>query len=56
MTIGPVSWGAYTGEFLEIVMAVLLAEEQPDLIRRTPASGDGGETSSASETAGTCGR
>ena len=42
MTAGPVYWGSYPGEFLERVMAVLVAQDHPDVIRRTPASGDGG--------------
>jgi len=39
---GPVHWGAYPGEYLELVMAVLVAQDHPDTLRRTPASGDGG--------------
>jgi hypothetical protein len=39
---GPVNWGSYPGEFLERLMAVLVAQNHPDAIRRTPASGDGG--------------
>ena len=39
---GPVHWGSYDGEFLEKVMAVLVAQDHPSVIRRTPASGDGG--------------
>jgi hypothetical protein len=39
---GVVDWGAYGGEFLEKVMAVLVAQDHPNTIRRTPASGDGG--------------
>jgi len=39
---GPVHWGTYDGEFLERVMAVLVAQDHPNVIRRTPARGDGG--------------
>jgi len=39
---GPVHWGSYPGEFLERLMAVLVAQDHPGVIRRTPASGDGG--------------
>lgn len=42
MTLGPVHWGSYSGDFLERLMAVLVAQDEPDVIRRTPASGDGG--------------
>src|SRR5581483_5543007 len=37
-----VHWGAYPGEYLELVMAVLVAQDHPDTLRRVPASGDGG--------------
>lgn len=40
--MGPVDWGAYPGEMLELPMAVLIAQDHPDTIRRVPASGDGG--------------
>ena len=40
--VGPVAWGAHSGEVLERVMAVLLAQEHPNVIQRTPSSGDGG--------------
>jgi hypothetical protein len=42
VVVGPVDWGAHPGETLERVMAVLVAQDHPDTIRRTPASGDGG--------------
>jgi hypothetical protein len=42
VAIGPVYWGAYPGETLEKVMAVLVAQEHEETARRTPASGDGG--------------
>lgn len=37
-----IEWGAYQGEDLEVIMAIFLAQDAPNLIRRTPASGDGG--------------
>lgn len=37
-----VDWPAYGGDFLEKVMAVFVAQDHPNAIRRTPASGDGG--------------
>lgn len=40
--VGPVHWGSYPGEFLEQAMAVLVAQDYPNVIRRTPARGDGG--------------
>jgi hypothetical protein len=40
--LGPVRWGSYPGEYLELAMAVLLAQDHPETLRRTPASGDGG--------------
>jgi hypothetical protein len=42
VTAGPVHWGSYDGDFLEKVMAVLVAQDHPNTIRRTPSSGDGG--------------
>ena len=36
------NWGAYGGDYIEKVMAVFVAQDEPDTIRRTPASGDGG--------------
>lgn len=42
MPAGPAHWGSYTGETLEKVMAVLVAQDFPDVRRRTPSSGDGG--------------
>jgi hypothetical protein len=42
MNVGPIHWGSYGGEFLETVMAVLVAQDCPDTLRRTPARGDGG--------------
>lgn len=42
MAVGPVYWGSYAGETLEKVMAVLVSQENPGAIRRTPSSGDGG--------------
>jgi hypothetical protein len=42
VNIGPVYWGAYPGEMLERVMAVLVSQEHPSAIRLTPSSGDGG--------------
>ena len=40
--LGPVHWGSYPGEYLELAMAVLVAQDHPDTLRRVPASGDGG--------------
>lgn len=40
--LGPVHWGSYPGEYLELAMAVLVAQDHPQTLRRTPASGDGG--------------
>jgi hypothetical protein len=40
--LGPVHWGSYPGEYVELAMAVLVAQDHPDTLRRTPASGDGG--------------
>lgn len=42
MPAGPAHWGSYAGETLEKVMAVLVAQDFPDVRRRTPSSGDGG--------------
>lgn len=42
MAIGPVSWGAYSGDMLEKVFAVLIAQDHPSIKRRIPSSGDGG--------------
>lgn len=42
MNVGPVYWGSYPGEMLEKIMAVLIAQEHPGAMRRTPSSGDGG--------------
>lgn len=38
----PVNWGSYSGERLEKLMAVFVAQDYPDATRRTPSSGDGG--------------
>lgn len=35
-------WGSFSGDFLEKAMSVLVAQDEPNTIRRTPASGDGG--------------
>ena len=42
MTVGPVNWGSYPGETLELVMAVLLGQERPNSWRRAASQGDGG--------------
>jgi hypothetical protein len=42
MTVGPVNWGSYPGETLELVMAVLLGQERPASWRRSASQGDGG--------------
>lgn len=42
MSIGPVNWGSYGPMTLERVMSVLVFQDHPLTIRRTPASGDGG--------------
>ena len=42
MSSGPIYWPSYPGEMLEAVMAVLVAQDRPDVLRRTPSSGDGG--------------
>lgn len=42
MTVGPISWRPWPGEVLERVMAVLVAQDEPDAMRRTPSQGDGG--------------
>lgn len=42
MTLGPIHWESYGGDYLEKVMAVFVAQDHPNVIRRTPASGDGG--------------
>lgn len=42
LMIGPVDWGVHGGDLLEDVMAVFLAQNFPDVLRRTPSSGDGG--------------
>lgn len=42
VSAGPVFWGSFTGETLEKAMAVLLAQDYSELLRRTPSSGDGG--------------
>ncbi|MHB1774120.1 MAG: hypothetical protein ACYCST_20795 [Acidimicrobiales bacterium] len=39
---GPVDWGAYPGELLEQVMAVLLLQERRRAQHRRPSRGDGG--------------
>jgi hypothetical protein len=40
--LGPVHWGSFPGEYLELVMAVMVAQDHPDTLRRVPARGDGG--------------
>lgn len=42
MIVGPIYWGAFPGETLEKVMAVLLGQDHPLALRRTPDRGDGG--------------
>jgi hypothetical protein len=37
-----VYWGSYDGPFLEKTRAILVAQDEPHTVRRTPASGDGG--------------
>jgi len=41
-TTGPVDWGAFPGELLEDVMAVLLLQERRRAQHRRPSQGDGG--------------
>lgn len=42
VNVGPINWGSYPGDMLEKVMAVLVAQDHRDVVRRTPSSGDGG--------------
>src|SRR5947208_3167323 len=42
MSSGIIHWGGYGGDHLELVMAVLVAQDHPNVMRRVPASGDGG--------------